>query len=73
MTKENYIIENDDWDNEDTQRKTVKLSNADLPEGLEIIETKTSQQEIIQEIRDTAKEEGMDTGNDNLGGKDETP
>ena len=74
MTKENFIIENDDWDDGSQERPaTVKLSNSDLPEGLEIIETKTSQQEIVQEIRDTARKEGMDTGNDYLGGKDATP
>ena len=75
MTKENFIIENDNWDdsNDMNQRQTVKLSNSDLPEGLEIIETKTSQQEALQEIRDAAKAEGMDTGNDYLGGKDATP
>lgn len=74
MTKENFIIENDNWDNDSQERPaTVKLSNSDLPEGLEIIETKTTQEEIVQEIRDTAKAEGMDTGNDYLGGKDATP
>lgn len=75
MTQENnFIIENDDWDNsDDINRKTVKLSNSDLPEGLEIIETKTTNQEILQEIRDTAKAEGLDTGDDYLGGKDATP
>lgn len=74
MTKENFIIENDDWDDGSQEKPaTVKLSNSDLPEGLEIIETTTAQQEIVQEIRDAAKAEGMDTGNDYLGGKDATP
>ena len=74
MTKENYIIENDNWDEEKPiDRKTVKLSNSDLPEGLEIIETKTTQDEIVEEIRAAAKAEGMDTGNDYLGGEDATP
>lgn len=74
MTKDNYIIENDNWDEEKPiDRKTVKLSNSDLPEGLEIIETKTSQDEIVEEIRAAAKAEGMDTGNDYLGGEDATP
>lgn len=74
MTKENFIIENDNWDKDSQERPTtVKLSNSDLPEGLEIVETKTTQQEIVQEIRDTAKAEGMDTGNDYLGGKDAAP
>ena len=33
MTKENFIIENDNWDdsNDMNQRQTVKLSNSDLP------------------------------------------
>ena len=49
MTKDNYIIENDNWDEEKPiDRKTVKLSNSDLPEGLEIIETKTTQDEIVE-------------------------
>lgn len=75
MTKENnIIIENDDWDNDKSiDRKTVKLSNSDLPEGLEIIETKTAQNKIAEEIRAAAQAEGMDTGNDYLGGKDATP
>lgn len=74
MTKENFIIENDDWDeNRPIERKTVKLSNADLPEGLEIIETKTTNQQVLEDIRQAAREEGMDTGNDYLGGEDATP
>ena len=74
MTKDNYIIENDNWDEEKPiDRKTVRLSNSDLPEGLEIIETKSSQDEIVEEIRAAAKAEGMDTGNDYLGGENATP
>lgn len=74
MTKENFIIENDNWDEDKPiDRRTVKLSNSDLPEGLEIIETKSSQDEIVEEIRAAAKAEGMDTGDDYLGGKDATP
>lgn len=74
MTKENFIIENDDWDeNRPIERKTVKLSNADLPEGLEIIETKTTNQQVLEDIRQAAREEGMDTGNDYLGGEGATP
>ena len=49
MTKENYIIENDNWDEEKPiDRKTVKLSNSDLPEGLEIIETKTKKHNAVK-------------------------
>lgn len=74
MTKENFIIENDNWDEmSDKEKTSVKLSNSDLPDGLEIIETKSSQDEVIQKIRDTAKAEGMDTGNNYLGGEDATP
>ena len=74
MTKQSYIIENDDWDEVPEQRKpAVKLSNSDLPEGLEIIETKTSNEQVLEDIRKAARDEGMDTGNDYLGGEDATP
>lgn len=76
MTKqEDYIIYNDDWDNDKPNKKpeTVKMSNTDLPDGLEIIETKNTAQEISQEIQNAAKSEGMDTQNDYLGGKGASP
>ena len=43
MAKNEYIIENDNWDNQES-RETVKMTNADLPEGLEIIEDDTPQE-----------------------------
>lgn len=73
MAKENFIIENDDWDTPDTRPKTAQMRNSNLPEGLEIIETVTPQQEIAKEIHDAAVSEGMDTGNNYLGGKDASP
>lgn len=74
MAKENFIIENDNWDEIDSSRpQTVRMKNSELPEGLEIIETVSSQQEIAEEIHKAAVSEGMDTGNDYLGGKDATP
>lgn len=74
MTKENYILQNDDWDENEAQpQKTVKMRNSELPEGLEIIETTTSHQTIAKEIHDAAVAEGMDTGDKYLGGKDATP
>ena len=58
MTKQSYIIENDDWDEIPEQRKpAVKLSNSDLPEGLEIIETKTSNEQVLEDIRKAARDE----------------
>lgn len=72
MTKNNYIIENDNWDDEQ-KPQTVQMKNSQLPEGLEIIETKTSQESISQQIHEAAVAEGMDTGNEFLGGEDATP
>ena len=61
MAKENFIIENDDWDTPDTRPKTAQMRNSNLPEGLEIIETVTPQQEIAKEIHDAAVSEGERT------------
>lgn len=75
MTRENFIIENDNWDEATdlNKKQTVRMKNSDLPEGLEIIETVSSQDAISREIHDAAVSEGMDTGNQYLGGMDATP
>lgn len=75
MTKENFIIENDNWDEATdlNKKETVRMRNSELPEGLEIIETTSAQETISKKIHDAAVSEGMDTGNDYLGGVDATP
>lgn len=66
-----YIIENDNWDNQEP-RETVKMTNADLPEGLEIIEDDTPQEKIQKEIQELAKQEGLE-GTDMIGGQGASP
>ena len=66
-----YIISNDNWD-EQQPRETVKMTNADLPEGLEIIEDDTPQEKIQKEIQELAKQEGLE-GTDMIGGQGASP
>ena len=74
MTNQNnneYIISNEDWDNQ-KEKETVKMSNSSLPEGMEIIEETSRQEQAIKEIEESAKLEGL-TGDSHVGGVGATP
>ena len=66
-----YIIPNEDWDSQE-KKETVRMKNADLPEGLEIIEDKTYTEKALEDIQEAAKEEGLE-GTENLGGEGASP
>lgn|SRR5574344_1370950 len=73
-----YIIDNSEWDEEkdpefNKNMQRVAVSNSKLPDGLEIQETVSKADQVGQDIVDTAKQEGLDTGEEYIGGKGAKP
>ena len=66
-----YIFSNEDWD-EQKPIETVKMSNSSLPEGMEIIDDISRDEQIIQEIEESARLEGLN-GQEHIGGVGATP
>lgn len=77
----NYTINNEDWDevdeNKEIEKKmeAVALQNSKLPDNFEIVEPEgqKGEQSIIDEIEETARQEGLTMDDEFLGGKGATP
>lgn len=67
--KNEYIIENDI----DNMNQPSMVKEAQLPDGFEIEETQSRQNNVIDEIVDTAEQEGLNSKEEFLGGEGASP
>ena len=67
--KNEYIIENDI----DNMNQPSMVKEAQLPDGFEIEETQSRQNNVVDEIVDTAEQEGLNSKEEFLGGEGASP
>lgn len=70
MSRE-YIIDNSEWDSREPS-ETVRMTNSELPEGMEILDTPTNAEQVRRDIEEAARQEGL-VSNGLVGGENATP